>query len=213
MRQSLNVQYAMARARQEGIPWLLNIDSDELFLPEVPARGAGERATPATSATEASELEGSVRTLFAQLGASGVEAFAFMNHEVVPEHVAPVDVRRAASSGVRGDPFTSLSLFKRSAAVVPKTAAADRWCSSWSAKARATTSHEHGVRALPTPMGCTCRRRCTSSCRAHRRWIERISAAAAPTTTQQGVPVDGSAALDVLHYAIWDPHALWASTT
>lgn len=68
VRQSLNVQYAMELARKEGITWLLNIDSDELFLPSTTSHGADE-------------VRGAVPALFEALAAAGVETFAFSNHE------------------------------------------------------------------------------------------------------------------------------------
>ena len=137
VRQGLNVQYAMQLARREGIVWLLNIDSDELFLPERPAAAAIDSTPTAPLNADAATLQGAVPALFEALAATGVEAFNFMNHEVVPETVVPLDTTRAANSKARGDPFTSLSLFKLSEPAVPRTAESKAIIDGWKVRQHA----------------------------------------------------------------------------
>lgn len=142
VRQGLNVQYAMTLARREGIVWLLNIDSDELFLPEVcaAAQVGSTRITP--MATDAGTMRGAVRPVFESLSASGVETFLFINHEIVPEHVPDLDPARAANSKARGDPFTLLSLFKLSSELVPQTAETRTLVDGWKTKQSLPSSSE-----------------------------------------------------------------------
>ena len=130
VRQLMNTQAAMALAREDGMQWLLHIDSDELFLPAAPpaaqtapaaqaassAGRAGERrrtgsADPTMASAEA--LRGAARAHFDDLTRKGVETFLYHNHEVVPETVPPLERRRSADSKSQGDPFTEHTLFKR----------------------------------------------------------------------------------------------------
>ena len=176
VRQALNVQYAMACAKREGIVWLLNIDSDELFLPE-PRAGTGGAHGGDPMAARAADLRGAVAPLFEGLAAAGIEAFAFMNHEVVPEMVPEIDPSREASSRARGDPFRSLSLFKRSQAVVPQTAEAAECIAGWKRRQTLPVSEEnHFLYCACVRMHPLCPldgpsvppKRCTSACTVRR---------------------------------------------
>ncbi len=63
-RQILNCELAINKSRQDGIDWIMHIDSDELFL---------------------SRTHVDVRELFDQLSASNVTEAIFQNFEAVPE--------------------------------------------------------------------------------------------------------------------------------
>ncbi|KAJ8599978.1 hypothetical protein CTAYLR_001801 [Chrysophaeum taylorii] len=97
VRQMLNALDALGRARQDGMHWLLHIDSDELFYPG-----------PAST---------SIASHFRALDDSGCSIFTYYNFEAVPER-SPVD---------EVDPFRAVSLFKRPLALVPRDAPLDFW--------------------------------------------------------------------------------------
>ena len=139
VRQMLNVQYAMELCRRQGIAWLLNIDSDELFLPEpssqspvadVPSGdGTDGGVNVGVGAGSADALRGAVPALFASLAAAGVEVFAFANHEIIPEVVAPVDHKRFSHKSlghkaldhkpIGHKPFSHKSLGHKASAISP----------------------------------------------------------------------------------------------
>lgn len=237
VRQMLNVQYAMELCRRQGIAWLLNIDSDELFLPEpssqspvadVPSGdGTDGGVNVGVGAGSADAMRGAVPALFASLAAAGVEVFAFANHEIIPEVVAPVDHKRSASSKARGDPFASLSLFKRSyaSAFVHKTAETEAVVALWRRRQPNRTFepgqyflyYEHGKSAVrcdtdgsyvpPTVHVFLPRKRNTTewdSERLKKRGFTNDDRNCGLFSHQPHVRAS------VLHYAIWDPHALWA---
>uniref|UniRef100_A0A7S4BNC3 Glycosyltransferase family 92 protein n=1 Tax=Chrysotila carterae TaxID=13221 RepID=A0A7S4BNC3_CHRCT len=113
VRQILNTQVAMGRAREEGIGWVLSIDSDELFMPQAvapspapspspslpssPSPSFPPSCSPSPADASALSLRGAARALFARLSAEGVETFSFVNHEAVPEtaHGDAGDAERA----------------------------------------------------------------------------------------------------------------------
>eukprot|EP00316_Scyphosphaera_apsteinii_P023114 CAMPEP_0119341800 /NCGR_PEP_ID=MMETSP1333-20130426/103291_1 /TAXON_ID=418940 /ORGANISM="Scyphosphaera apsteinii, Strain RCC1455" /LENGTH=604 /DNA_ID=CAMNT_0007353871 /DNA_START=75 /DNA_END=1889 /DNA_ORIENTATION=+ len=215
VRQCLNTQYAMELGLASGIGWLLNIDSDELFLP---VKSPESLSVGAHAPDSPEELRGVVPAHFAALTAAGCENFAYYNHEVVPEIVAPVDTTREAGSSTRGDPFLSLSLFKLAPERVPLNDDAKRVVESWMARNSAGKYflyYDNGKSAVrldtdglyvPPTVHNFLPRTTTGA------WDEQRLKATGYTndTRHHGLTPHQHHFSAILHFAIWDPHALWA---
>lgn len=225
VRQVLNVQVAMELARDEGITWLLNIDSDELFHPDVQHATTtidGGAAAASGAAAAAESVRGVVPALFSSLAAAGVEVFVFVNHEVVPESVAPVDLSRSNTAKARGDPFRDLSLFKLAncSAFVAQTAETAGLIDSWRRRQSSKNYflyYEHGKAAVrcdtdgsyvpPTVHLFLPRKRNSQE------WDSDRLKARGFTNDDRNLGLFSyrpSQRATILHYAIWDAHALWA---
>lgn len=135
-RQLLNVQSAMERARDDGITWLLHIDSDEIWIPRPPAagRGAGARET-------ASSCEGATRAHFARLDAAGCECFSYFNYEGVPSPELVTGVAADGRTGEAVDPFALIRVFKSPVVALGESGAAQRAADSWRRRNAAGTFH------------------------------------------------------------------------
>jgi len=217
VRQVLNVQFCMRLCRKECISWLLNIDSDELFLPDMSL----------IDSHCAAKARGAVPHLFCALAGNECEVFSFANHEAVPEEVAPVDESREASDKSRGDPFMDLSLFKKSnsPAFVEKNPMTEQIVDGWRDRQHGRDFgggqyflyYEHGKSAVKCD---------TDGCyvppTVHHFWPRNVDTGMwdKERLRKHGFTNDArNTALynhcpqiraSILHYPLWDPNALWA---
>ena len=180
VRQMLNALHCLARARADGMDWLLHVDSDELFHP-----GPGET---------------SILPHFRYLQDSGCQLFTYYNFESVP---------RTPLEGGERDCFRTVTVFKRSRCLTPATAAADRCLEFWKSRSPMKDLflfYQNGKSAVR----CDCDAVPVSVhvwSPVDKRLLHALGRT--NDHRNQGIDYDGSVQCRVLHFACTDPKMLW----
>ncbi len=224
IRQLLNAQYAMVLTKRAGLTWLLHIDSDELFLPAPRPLASSPRAAAPPERGHA----GSATAHFAALAAGGCEFFSYHNLEGVPEKLprrshAQAD-EAAAGRGLDTDPFTEITLFKQTHALIPHTQSAEAAVESWRKRNDARKFflyYENGKAAVRVDTDGLWVPISVHACLPR---IPNLGHPAAPSTwdsqrlldrgwtndgRNEGMRVDTTERSVVLHFPVWDHVALW----